>query len=71
MYVCICNAVTEQLIREEAMSGVTEIKTLVQRFDVGSGCATCVTALKDVMHWAIQELWTATNDTMDGMSFSV
>jgi bacterioferritin-associated ferredoxin len=28
--VCICNAVAEQLIREDVMSGITEIKTLVQ-----------------------------------------
>lgn len=66
MYVRICSAIIEQLI-----SGLTEIKTLVQRFDVSSGCAACVTALKDVMYSAIQELWIATNDTMDGMSFSV
>ena len=49
MYVCICNAVTEKAISEEINNGITDVKTLIHKFDVQNGCAKCARELKEMI----------------------
>ena len=41
MYVCICNAVTENQIRAAAEAGTTDLWHLQSVLGVASGCGTC------------------------------
>jgi bacterioferritin-associated ferredoxin len=41
MYVCICNAVTEQAIRSAAAEGVATLDELARRTGCGDCCGTC------------------------------
>jgi len=42
MYVCLCNGVTEQAIRQTAASGCSTMAELTMRTGCGAGCGTCV-----------------------------
>jgi bacterioferritin-associated ferredoxin len=41
MYVCICNAVTENDIRAAAQAGTTDLWRLQTELGVAAGCGTC------------------------------
>ena len=42
MYVCLCNGVTEQAIRQTAAAGCSTMAELTMRTGCGAGCGTCV-----------------------------
>ncbi len=42
MYVCVCNAVTDQAIREAAAAGVSTVCELTMRTGCGACCGSCV-----------------------------
>ena len=41
MYICICNAITDQQIRRAAKSGARDIYALQQQLGVAVGCGSC------------------------------
>jgi bacterioferritin-associated ferredoxin len=41
MYVCICNAITENDIRAAAQAGTTDLWRLQTELGVAAGCGTC------------------------------
>ncbi len=49
MYVCICSAVSDTTIQQEVENGAKDLKSLVERLDLGKGCARCVAAVKDIL----------------------
>ena len=42
MYVCICNGVTEQQVRDAAEAGCTSVPELTLRTGAGANCGSCV-----------------------------
>jgi bacterioferritin-associated ferredoxin len=42
MYVCICRAVTETVVRGCIAEGARTVKDVVIRSEAGTGCGTCV-----------------------------
>ena len=51
MYVCICNAVTERMIREAARTGVRTLTELSRR----TGCADCCGSCADLASEILEE----------------
>jgi bacterioferritin-associated ferredoxin len=49
MYVCICNAVTEQQIRATAEAGTTDLWELQMALGVAAGCGTCLDAASGIL----------------------
>ena len=45
MYVCICRAVTEAVVRGCIAEGARSVKDVVVRSEAGTGCGTCVTKI--------------------------
>ena len=41
MYVCICNGITDQVIRDAAAAGVTTLTELTMRTGCGASCGSC------------------------------
>ena len=41
MYVCICNAITDQQIRDAAAAGVKDLSGLQSRLGVAANCGSC------------------------------
>jgi bacterioferritin-associated ferredoxin len=55
MYVCLCNGVTERVIRQTAVAGCSTMAELTMRTGCGAGCGSCVcmaTALLEEVHAA-------------------
>lgn len=42
MYVCICNGVTDNQIREAAIAGCDSVAELTMRTGCGSNCGSCL-----------------------------
>ena len=42
MYVCICNGVTEQQVRDAADAGCASVAELTMRTGCGSSCGSCL-----------------------------
>ena len=42
MYVCLCNGVTEHVIRQTAAAGCSTMAELTMRTGCGAGCGACV-----------------------------
>ena len=42
MYVCICNGVTEQQVRDAADAGCRSVSELTMRTGAGANCGSCV-----------------------------
>ena len=42
MYVCICRAVTEAVVRGCIADGARTVKDVVKRCEAGTGCGTCI-----------------------------
>lgn len=42
MYVCICNGVTEQQVRDAADAGCASVAELTMRTGAGANCGSCV-----------------------------
>ncbi len=49
MYVCICNAITDQEIRSAAEDGATNLWDLQSTLGVAAGCGSCKRHAMDVL----------------------
>ncbi|MDX1454366.1 MAG: bacterioferritin-associated ferredoxin [Gammaproteobacteria bacterium] len=49
MYVCICNAVTDSTIREEARSGCCSLRELSQSTGCGTTCGKCARQAREIL----------------------
>lgn len=54
MYVCVCNAVTENAIREAVGDGVRTLKELRLLTGCSMTCGTCQDVAEDVLAEAVQ-----------------
>ena len=50
MFVCVCNAVTENDIRQAVNNGNETIKQLKEKFAVGGQCGGCITMTKQILN---------------------
>ena len=49
VYVCVCNGVTEQDIRQAAAAGCASMSELTMRTGCGACCGTCVDTACDLL----------------------
>lgn len=49
MYVCLCNAITEQEIRQAAADGATELQALKDGLGVATCCGTCESCASEIL----------------------
>jgi bacterioferritin-associated ferredoxin len=49
MYVCICNAVTEQDIHDSVAQGLGSMRDLRERLGVSACCGRCAASARDVL----------------------
>ncbi|HZS20943.1 MAG TPA: (2Fe-2S)-binding protein [Pseudonocardiaceae bacterium] len=56
MYVCICRAVTEAVVRGCIADGARTVKDVVKRCEAGSGCGTCVGKILALLGTGTSEL---------------
>ncbi|MFT4178339.1 MAG: (2Fe-2S)-binding protein [Thermomonas sp.] len=49
MYVCICNGVTEQQVREIAAQGCASVSELTMRTGAGANCGSCVGLAAEIL----------------------
>jgi bacterioferritin-associated ferredoxin len=54
MYICICQAVTEQQIRDAVREGVATVGELGARLGVSAGCGCCRPLAKEVLEQTLQ-----------------
>ncbi len=60
MYVCICRAVTEAVVRGHIAQGARTVRDVVVRSEAGTGCGTCVSKIVTLLSAHADE----TNDTL-------
>ena len=56
MYVCICNAVTENMIRAAAADGASSLHDLNEMTGCAGGCGCCADLAEQVLHGARKHL---------------
>ncbi|MFT3791143.1 MAG: bacterioferritin-associated ferredoxin [Rudaea sp.] len=49
MYVCICNAVTDKMIREAAAEGVSSLAELTRRTGCSGDCGSCADLAEEIL----------------------
>ncbi len=49
MYVCICNAITDQQIRDAAEAGAGDLWALQSQLGVGSQCGSCKDSAAEIL----------------------
>ena len=54
MYVCICNAVTEKMIRTAADSGATNLEDLHRMTGCAGGCGSCADLAEEILAAALR-----------------
>jgi bacterioferritin-associated ferredoxin len=54
MYVCICNAVTENMIRRAAAEGAKSVDDLTRATGCAGGCGSCADLAEQVLRQARQ-----------------
>lgn len=54
MYVCICNAITDQQIRRAARNGVDNLYELRENLGVASSCGSCADHAQSILQEARQ-----------------
>jgi bacterioferritin-associated ferredoxin len=59
MYVCICNAVTEKMIRQAAAEGVHSLGELTRRTGCSGDCGSCADLAEEVLRDAHRRKRTA------------
>lgn len=52
MYVCICNGVTDRVIRDAAEAGCRSMAELTMRTGAGSNCGSCVEMAMEILEQA-------------------
>ena len=55
MFVCICNQVTDNQIRQAVAEGATSLNALSNELKVGTCCGKCKSCAKNIMRSALQE----------------
>lgn len=50
MYVCICNAVTDKMIRQAAESGVRTLAELSRQTGCATTCGSCAELAEEILH---------------------
>ncbi|MGH3842304.1 MAG: (2Fe-2S)-binding protein [Pseudonocardiaceae bacterium] len=56
MYVCICRAVTEAVVRGCIAQGARTVQDVVTRSEAGTGCGTCVSKIITLLGTHADEL---------------
>ncbi len=56
MYICVCNAVTEQQIRDAVCAGASSVCELSARLGVAAACGCCRTFATQVLDETLQVL---------------
>ena len=56
MYICVCNAVTEQQIREAVCEGASSVCELSVRLGVAAACGCCRSFATQVLDETLQVL---------------
>lgn len=56
MYVCLCNAVTEKMIRQAVADGVSSLDELTRLTGCSGACGGCVDAAAEVLQEARERL---------------
>lgn len=46
MYVCVCNAITEEQVRSAIEAGANSVKSLNKQLGVGGECGACIGCAK-------------------------
>jgi len=59
MYVCICNAVTEKMIRQAAAEGVRSLGELTRRTGCSGDCGSCANLAEELLRDAHRRPHTA------------
>ena len=54
MYVCVCNAVTEKMIRAAAADGVSTLAELNRLTGCAGGCGSCAEFAEEVLTTALR-----------------
>lgn len=49
MYVCLCNGVTDRVIRQTAEAGCRSMTELTMRTGCGAGCGSCICAATEIL----------------------
>ena len=52
MYVCLCNAITENEIRQAAALGMTKLEDLKDGLGVATCCGTCESCAREILQEA-------------------
>jgi len=52
MYICICNAVTDKMIRAAAAAGATSLDDLERMTGCAGGCGSCADMAREMLHIA-------------------
>ncbi len=52
MYVCICNAVTDKMIRTAAAAGAASLDDLERMTGCAGGCGSCADLAEEMLHAA-------------------
>ncbi len=50
MYVCLCNGVTEAMIRDAAAEGVSSLPELTANTGCAAGCGSCADEALAILH---------------------
>jgi bacterioferritin-associated ferredoxin len=56
VYICVCNGVTEQQIRDAICDGAASVCELGARLGVGAACGCCRTSAAQVLDETLQVL---------------
>jgi len=56
MYICICNAVTENEVRECARRGCCSLDDLSMELGVGTGCGRCRPAANEILNESLDQV---------------
>ena len=52
MYVCICNGITDTMIRQAAAEGVGSLAELTRKTGCSSDCGSCAGLAEEILHEA-------------------
>jgi len=55
MYVCICNAVTDKMIRAAVAEGAASLADLNRMTGCAGGCGSCADLAREVLHGACKQ----------------
>ena len=66
MYICVCNAVTEQAIRDAAARGARTVDALAFDLGVGAGCGGCREAAQSTLDECERRCSHAANGVLHG-----